>query len=185
MREGGAEAGAFLRRLQALGCAGLSPLTASSRLVRAALAADMVASLHPELEPRLDALVEALRERLPREERLVPAHGDFNASQLVAGERLHVVDFDSVCRAGAALDPATFGANLVGGRPGDLAAALEALESLLAGYGCEPPDLDWHFAAALVLRTPSPFRLWKRHWPERIESIVESAEQVLAGRVTA
>jgi uncharacterized protein (DUF2252 family) len=90
-----------------------------------------------------------------------------------------VLDFDEACLAPRALDVASYAANLVSGRPGDLDRAEEALAALLDGYGEPPEGLRWYLAASLLRRAPSPFRLHKRRWPARMESIVADAEAVL------
>ena len=91
-----------------------------------------------------------------------------------------MLDFDEACRAPRALDVASYAANLVSGRPGDLACADAALEALLEGYGERPEGLQWYYAASLLRRAPSPFRLHKRRWTRRVESIIAAAETVLA-----
>jgi len=90
-----------------------------------------------------------------------------------------VLDFDEACLAPRALDVTSYAANLVSGRPGDLARADAALASLLDGYGAPPQALHWYLAAALLRRAPSPFRLHKRNWLHRTEAIVAAAEAVL------
>ena len=90
-----------------------------------------------------------------------------------------VLDFDEACLAPRALDVTSYAANLVSGRPGDLARADAALTSLLAGYGAPPHALHWYLAVALLRRAPSPFRLHKRNWLHRTEAIVAAAEAVL------
>jgi hypothetical protein len=74
---------------------------------------------------------------------------------------------------------ASYAANVVSGRPGDLERADAALDALLSGYGGRPADLDWYLAALLLRRAPSPFRLHKRRWPERLGAMVAAAEEVL------
>jgi aminoglycoside phosphotransferase (APT) family kinase protein len=111
----------------------------------------------------------------------VPSHGDFNISQLLDMEGAYaLLDFDEACLAAPGLDVASYAANLVSGRPGDLGRADAALDALLDGYGERPEALEWHYAASLLRRAPSPFRLHKKRWPERLESIVAAAEEVLA-----
>jgi len=67
----------------------------------------------------------------------------------------------------------------VSGRPGDLDRADAALDALLGGYGQRPDDVEWYLAALLVRRAPSPFRLHKKRWPERLAAMVAAAEEVL------
>ena len=83
----------------------------------------------PELRPRVEALLERLGRELPAGLALVPAHGDFHVDQLlVAGDGIAVVDFDEMCLAAPALDIASYAADVVRGRDGDLAAVGEVLE---------------------------------------------------------
>ena len=93
---------------------------------------------------------------------------------------IRVVDFDDHGLASPAYDIAAYAANAISGRPGDLDRALAARDAMIDAYGTRPPDLDWYLAAAVLRRAPSPFRLQKRTWPERVATIVDAAEAVLA-----
>jgi Ser/Thr protein kinase RdoA (MazF antagonist) len=150
-------------------------------LESAARGAELAAAVAPALARRMRNLLARLEEHTPAADELAPSHGDFNVSQLLDVEgALAVLDFDEACRAPRALDIASYAANLVSGRPGDLDRAEEALAALLDGYGVRPDGVRWYLAAMLLRRAPSPFRLHKRRWPWRIESIVADAEAVLA-----
>src|SRR4029078_6774584 len=110
-------------------------------------------------------LLARLEEHAPDPDELVPSHGDFNISQMLDVDgAMAVLDFDEACLAPRALDVPSSAANLVSGRPGDLARADAALASLLDGYGAPPHALHWYLAAALLRRAPSPFPLPKRNW---------------------
>jgi Phosphotransferase enzyme family len=177
-----ATAGALVRRLQA---ASMSPPSSAGSELFMALAAEkaaLTARILPELAPRLTRLLERLQETLPRPGELLPAHGDFDADQLLEvgdGEPV-VIDFDDVCLAPAALDLATYLADVVRGRDGDR-DALEAIrEALFTGYGAPPPALDWHLAAVVVARSAHPFQRAVRGWAERAESMLRTAEEALA-----
>lgn len=112
--------------------------------------------------------------------RLVPSHGDCNVGQLLDHDgELGMLDFDAACAAPAALDLASYAANLVSGRPGDLDDTLHALDELCAGYGGRPDGLRWHLAAVLLRRSDRSFRRLKRTWPERTTALVDAAERVL------
>lgn len=64
---------------------------------------------HPALVCRVEDLVTRLRELAPRREELVPAHGGFRHKQTIGDERaLTIIDWDGLCLADGALDPATF-----------------------------------------------------------------------------
>jgi hypothetical protein len=97
----------------------------------------------------------------------------------VTVDGLAVVDLDAMCLAPAALDPATYAARLVSGRPRDLDDACEVLEKLLEGYGGRPLGLSWYLATAILRHSRSPFRHLDEDWPERIERMVTAAETAL------
>lgn len=175
-----AEAGTFLRELHDHPGVGLPQQPIESQFDAAAEAAWLVATVAPQLEDRVVSLMRLLSDAAPRNEPARAAHGDFNASQLVRAEAsLAVLDFDHLCSAAPALDLASYAANLVGGRDGDLDHARSALAAGLVGYGTTPPGLRWHLAAAITRRAASPFRLWKKSWPERAGLILRDAERVL------
>ena len=174
------QAAAFLRSLQSHSVAGLRVATIVSRFDAAAQAAWFSAGLAPATESLVASVLQRLGSTAPASQRLVPAHGDFNVSQMLQHRGdLAVLDFDALCASSPSLDLASYAANLIRGRSGDLARAREALAVLLDAYGDPPPDLTWHFAAATLRRTPSPFRSWKKHWPDRLESILCSADDIL------
>jgi hypothetical protein len=173
-------AGEMLRVLHGAAVPGLAVAGPERTLESAARGAALGATVCPELAPRLHRLLARLEDEAPAPGELVPSHGDFNVSQLLDVEgALAVLDFDEACLAPRALDVASYAANLVSGRPGDLGRAEEALAALLDGYGEPPASLRWYLAASLLRRAPSPFRLHKRRWPARMESIVADAEAVL------
>jgi hypothetical protein len=173
-------AGDMLRVLHGAPVPGLGVAGPERMLESAARGAALGATVCPELAPRMRRLLARLKDRAPAPGELVPSHGDFNVSQLLDVEgALAVLDFDEACLAPRALDVASYAANLVSGRPGDLDRAEEALAALLDGYGEPPEGVRWYLAALLLRRAPSPFRLHKRRWPARIESIVADAEAVL------
>jgi hypothetical protein len=173
-------AGAMLRLLHDAAVPGLRLAPPRAELHAAAAAAELAAAVEPALAARARAVLARLEEHAPDPGAVVPSHGDFNVSQFLdLGGALAVLDFDEACLASPALDVASYAANLVSGRTGDLAQADAALDALLDGYGDRPADLEWHYAAALMRRAPSPFRLCKRRWPERMETIVAAAEEVL------
>jgi hypothetical protein len=173
-------AGNMLRRLHEARMAGLEPAAPHRLLSATASAVELVAAVAPELAGQGRRIVDRLEAGMPRGLPVVPSHGDFNISQLIdVNGALALVDFDESSLAPAALDVSAYAANLVSGRPGDLGAAQRALDALLAGYGSRPEGVDWYLAATLARRAPSPFKLYKRHWPERMASILDAAEAVL------
>ena len=173
-------AGEMVRVLHEAELAGLRVAGPERMLASAARGVALGAAIAPELAARMHDVLARLEEHAPAADELVPSHGDFNVSQLLDVEgALAVLDFDEACLAPPALDVASYAANLVSGRPGDLDRAEEALEALLHGYGQRPEGVRWYLAASLLRRAPSPFRLHKRRWPARMEAIVAGAEAVL------
>jgi phosphotransferase family enzyme len=170
-------AGELVRRLQ---CAQLTPprvVDADALLAMASDKAALVSCIVPELEPRLARLLERLRKTVPASDELRPAHGDFDADQLVEtanGEHV-VLDFDDACLAPAALDLATYLADVVV-RGGEIETCRRLL---LAGYGAEPPGLDWCAATVAVARAPQPFQRQAPDWPSGVDRIVRAAEELL------
>jgi energy-coupling factor transporter ATP-binding protein EcfA2 len=173
------EAGALVARLQRAHVE-LETAPPERQLAAAARKAAVIDAVLPRLRSRLHALVHRLGEATPGEGRFVPAHGDFHVDQLLAGpEGIAVVDFDGLALAAPAFDLATYAADVVRGRDGDLEAVHAVLEPLLAGYGGRPADLDWHLAAALLARVAHPFQRQVPHWEERVEAMVTVAEEFL------
>jgi hypothetical protein len=173
-------AGRMLRVLHESRVPGLPVATAEALLVDARASARLVAAVAPALACRSLDLLARLEEHAPAADAFVPSHGDFNVSQfLEVRGALAVLDFDEACLAPAALDVASYAANVVGGRAGDLDRARQALDALLDGYGARPANVDWYLAALLLRRARNPFRLHKRRWPKRIEQMLAAAEEVL------
>ena len=143
----------------------------------AARKAEVVETVLPQLGDRLDALVRRLGDAPPAGLPLVPAHGDFHVDQLLVRDRdIAVVDFDQLCVAAPALDLATYAADVVRGRPGDLERLQAVLEPLLEGYGDRPEALDWHVSAAVLARAAHPFQRQVPGWRERAEATIAVAE---------
>jgi hypothetical protein len=117
---------------------------------------------------------------------LVPSHGDFNVGQLLRRDdgTMVVVDTDTLCRAPDAYDVAAYAANLLGGRLGDLAGALDSLDRMCGAYGVRPEGLDWYMAAMALRRSDRAVRRWKTDWRTRTERLLAAAEW-LAARIEA
>jgi ABC-type multidrug transport system fused ATPase/permease subunit len=175
------EAGATLAHLHAGPPSAVRDFPPAEQLHTAAASAELVARIAPALRPRLDDLVDRLESAAPEGLDHVPAHGDFDARRLRDGDgRLLITDFDSMCSAPAALDVASYAADVVRGEAADLDAARGVLALLLEGYGERPEELSWYLATAILRRSPYPFRRQEEHWPERIEAMVTAAEGVCA-----
>jgi Phosphotransferase enzyme family len=174
------EVGELLARLHR--AAVHSPTVAGPRvhLERAAQLTHLTTAIAPHLTRAAQKVLARLEKGLPRAG-FVPCHGDFNVGQLMRREDdLVALDFDELAMAPAALDLAGYAADLIAGRHGDLAGARTTLDSLLAGYGSRPDGLAWYLAALTLRRAPNSFRLWKSRWPERLESMIAAADEVLA-----
>jgi hypothetical protein len=173
-------AGAMLRVLHEAEVPGLETAPPRAMLEEAARGAALTASVAPDLARRVRHLLARLEEHAPERGALVTSHGDFNISQFLDLDgALAVLDFDEACLAPAALDVASYAANVVSGRSGDLERADAALDALLGGYGERPEHVDWYLAALLLRRAPSPFRLHKKRWPQRLAAMIAAAEEVL------
>jgi ATP-binding cassette, subfamily B, bacterial len=175
------EAGAVARRLHDASVRPLPHLGADGVLAAAARRGSLVSAIVPELRGRVEELVARLRDTTPGPGPLVPSHGDFHVDQLLrVGDELVVIDFDGMCLAPSAFDLATYLADVVRGRGGDLARIEAARGPLLEGYGGQPGDLEWYLAAVVLTRAPHPFHRFTPGWPGRVEGTVTTAEAVLA-----
>jgi ATP-binding cassette, subfamily B, bacterial len=171
-------AGDLARRLHAAESREL-PRFEPRHQLRAAAAACEISPFDESRRRRVQELLCELEEQMPDTGVLVPSHGDFNSSQILEldGE-LGLVDFDRMCAAPPALDLANYAAKMMGASP-DLATGLEALESLVDGYGRRPQDMSWYLATAILRRSTHPFRYFDEHWSERVEGFGRAAEAVL------
>jgi ABC-type multidrug transport system fused ATPase/permease subunit len=175
-----AEAGALLARLQASRLNTLPQFAPAAQLRAATASARLVGTIAPDLKARLGRLLSSLAGSTPNSSALVPSHGDFNARQLlVCDGDLALTDFDEFCLAAPALDPATFAAYMIYGRPTDLAGALAALDDLAYGYGQRPAHLPWYLATMILRRSARPFRYFEPDWRTRVEQMVTAAEEAL------
>lgn len=154
------------------------PLT---QLRSACSAAKTLAAVLPSEAPRALQVLNRLRETAPRGVPLVLSHGDFTVDQLLVAPdgELTVTDVDNACQAPAALDVASFAANVMSGRTGDTDISEALLEELQA-HGPSLPGIRWHYAAMLLRRCDRPFRRLKKGWPEKSNAILEHAERVCA-----
>jgi hypothetical protein len=180
--EAAAEAGALLRELQRADLPWLEPAPHERQLESSVRKAALIAAVAPRLARRVASLVDRLTRSEPPAARLVPAHGDFHAGQLLrVGENLVVLDLDGMCLGAPALDLAEYAAGAIDGAGAGLEAAMAALDALVDGYGPRPPEaLDWHLAAAILVRASHPFHRLVSGWPERVEDMVGVAEAALA-----
>jgi ATP-binding cassette, subfamily B, bacterial len=175
------EAGAVLQRLHGTDVRPLPRIGPSELLADVARRSALVEAIAPGLTERVRKLVAELRKTAPGGGRLVPTHGDFHVDQLIRrGDELVLVDFDGMCLSAAAFDVATYLADVVRGRGGDLEAIEAVRTPLLAGYGACPAALDWYLSAVVLTRAPHPFHRLVPGWSERVEGTVRVAQEVLA-----
>ncbi|MGH2736834.1 MAG: phosphotransferase, partial [Actinomycetota bacterium] len=178
--ESAREAGDFIRLLQEQPLEGLSQASHGHQLHEAARHAFLAGVVVPGLQGRLRELIDRLGRCMPADGPLVPAHGDFHVDQLMVHDgSFTVIDFDGLCRAPAALDVATYAADVVRGRGNDGDRIEAVLEPLLDGYRGVPDGLSWYLCTAVLCRATHPFRAQAAAWPDRIEAMVESAEEAL------
>jgi ATP-binding cassette subfamily B protein len=174
------EAGGFLQTLHGYASDELVPSHPTHQLAEANRAARLAAVVVPELTADLQSLTDRLARTLPVDLPLAAAHGDFHVDQLLVNSaRLFVVDFDGMCRAPAALDVATYAADVVRGRDEDLDRVHAVLEPLCEGYGSMPEGIGWYLSTAILCRATHPFRAQTPNWPERVGQIVAAADGVL------
>jgi ATP-binding cassette subfamily B protein len=179
--EAASPAGALLRALHAAELEATLPVAApEQQLAAAAASARLVVAIAPALKPRVENLLRELEQAIPDPGELVPSHGDFNARQLLlVGGELALTDFDEFRLAPPALDAATYVAYIVRGEPAQVDAGAGVLEALLAGYGSRPDGLSWYLATMILRRAPRPFRYFEPEWPQRVEAMLDAAEDAL------
>lgn len=174
------EAGALLRALHGYECEDLAPALPARQLEEANRQAHLAAVIAPELVPSLQGLTDRLARMLPAGLALASAHGDFHVDQLIVNrEGLVVVDFDDMCKAPAALDAATYAADVVRGREDDIERVFAVLGPLCEGYGGTPACIEWYLSTAILCRATHPFRAQAPNWRERVRAVVRAAEGVL------
>jgi len=176
-----AAVGPLLGAIHRSGAVGLRSLDPSRQLGAAGESARLVAHVAPELADRVHRLLVKLEATAPSPHELVPSHGDFHAGQVLDHRgQLSLIDFDEMCRAPAALDPASFAAHTVNGQPGDLNTATAALDALLDSYGEAPEGLAWYLSTSIMRRAPFPFRFYGEQWRVEVESMVGASEAALS-----
>jgi hypothetical protein len=135
----------------------------------------LLSRLLPQLCSQLEELLVTLAHALPPKEQPVVSHGDFHVDQaLRSSSGVVLLDFDHICLADRAHDPATLAAHVVNGRRRDFEQALTILDRVLAGYGSPPPNLRWYFAVAILRRAIDPFRFLDPEWPLLVAGMVDA-----------
>jgi hypothetical protein len=171
----------LIDRLHASSRAALVRRDPQAQLRGAESAIDTLAAVLPSEAPRARRVFKRLVETAPVGLPLVLSHGDFTIDQLLVDPAgyLTVTDVDNACQAPAALDVASFAANVMSGRTGDVENADAVLDELLA-WGAPPPAVEWHYAVALLRRCDRPFRRLKKRWPDKATAVLDHAETVCA-----
>jgi hypothetical protein len=176
--EAAPEAGALVRKIQRAEVPRLAPAARDAQLDAVRRKAALIGVVVPALASRVEALVRRVTASKPHAGRLVPAHGDFHAGQLLRVEgSLHLLDLDSICLGSPTLDLAEYAA---GATEAGLETGFAVLDALVDGYGARPDGLDWDLATAIVVRASHPFHRALPGWPDRLEAMVAAAEAVLA-----
>jgi hypothetical protein len=156
-------------------------LSPQDHLKMARVTSRHIAFLLPDIATQLGHLLSTLESLLPPPRSLVPSHGDFNEDQALKTEHgIALLDFDHLCLADPAFDPATLAAYRLQGSDGDLVNAMQALEDILLGYGRAPENLGWYLAVAAIRRLPFPFRFLATDWPHRVRQIVKSTSELVS-----
>ena len=177
--ESAATAGAFVAALQEQPADGLRTAPPPHQLREAARHAVVARAVVPQLERPLTTMIDGLERSMPAGADLTTAHGDFHVDQLMMRDGSFVcLDFDGMCVAPSALDLATYAADVVRGRPNDVAQVEEVLAPLVDGYGRVPDDLEWYLRAAILCRATHPFRAQVANWAERVSAMVAVAGEV-------
>jgi hypothetical protein len=124
--------------------------------------AQLIARVHPDLAPALGDITRRLAQALPALPRLplMPSHGTFKLNHLLHdGERISLVDFDSMVRADPLYDVANFVSDLhyleasgalPAGRAAKLGRAFHESYAAHVPWGRRDDVLDWHVASLLV-----------------------------------
>lgn len=178
----------LLEQLGQLEAARLVPYTTDELVAHGRRVAGLVGFIAPHERGRLDDVVACVEAHRPDAGALVAAHGDFNVGQLLVGDdgSLVLVDTDTLCAAGAGYDPASYAANLVAGRPGDVDDARQALAAFAARRPeldraeFDRAELDWYLAAMVLRRLDRGLRRYKRDWPARTERLIDAAVELTA-----
>jgi ATP-binding cassette, subfamily B, bacterial len=178
---GARAAGALVRALQRAPFAPLAAYDHHDHLRGALRRAEAVVTVAPHLETDIARLQRRLVATLPTPATLVPAHGAFDADELLMRpDGVAVAGFEHARLAAPALDLATFAARVTHGSGDDLQRIDDVLQELLAGYGDRPAGLQWYLSAAILARAARPFTRQSGDWPDRVEAIVATAQEVIA-----
>lgn len=171
-----------LAHLQALPLLGRERLHPADLLARATKQARKLERADPALQGALAPLLALLAQQLPPTERLVNAHGDFHADQLlVAEERVHLFDLDTMALAHPAHDIADFASQLLTDEAlpapqRTLHAAAWVDAAVRAARGAVPARcLDWHLRLLLLRKAYSFFVRHRAHWPQRVRQALSLA----------
>jgi tRNA A-37 threonylcarbamoyl transferase component Bud32 len=143
--------------------------------------------LGPRIEEIVGAVVAGLEEGVP-----APTHGDFKPDNiLLDGDRLALLDFDEFTEADPVQDAARFLAHLTAmplsfALPHDRARAYA--RAFAEEYFAHVPEawrdrLPLHYARNVFKMAPNFLQRPQPGWPDKIEALIEEAEDSLAGRV--
>lgn len=158
-------------------------------LAQVAPVLELVSHAAPDLGPSIASINESLHRSAPPESdagQLVTAHGDFNIGQLIGLEdgSLGLVDTDTLCLGLRGFDLASYAANVISGRRGDLRQANELMHALFTSgrsetHEIDPTHLRWMLAMVAARRLDRPIRRGKRKWRPRVEQLIEDVHALL------
>ncbi len=187
--------GASLAELHSQQAAGLIHFTRSAEAKMLQELADGIGALCPHLNKRAQSLAARLVNSSVREDAPARAiHGDFYAEQvLFSKDSTTILDLDEVVYGDPAIDIGNFIARLeFDCLRGKLTAprAESFSQALLEGYEnsavsrqampIENCRVKFYTAIGLFRLAPRPFRYHEPNWSEKIEAILERAEQTFA-----
>jgi Ser/Thr protein kinase RdoA (MazF antagonist) len=176
---------------QTIDAGSLPHVTFESLAKRARMLARFVSCVHPAAASRANKLAQRIIEGLSTHSlSLRPLHGDLNEKQvLLHEETVALVDFDESAFGDPAVDLGNFLAYSYydDGENSARMPPSKVYDAFLRGYGergdfIEPERLDLFLAMALLRIAPRGFRTRDPLWPQRLESALDKAESLLAGK---
>ncbi|MEZ4634387.1 MAG: aminoglycoside phosphotransferase family protein [Caldilineaceae bacterium] len=185
--------GAALARIHAHKPGDLAPITAQHHIAAVSAAAEAVAVTAPWLGEMVTDLAYTVAARIREDDarhhpRGCALHGDFSPDQILITEdgRVAVLDFDNAARGHPAADLGSFIAALIHQSGAQVTPQITGyIDQFLRGYqtGNGAPiqcgQVSTYAAAALIRRSPEPFRYRRAAWGEETGRILTCADEVV------
>ena len=166
-----AAAGALVAELQGARIAGLAAAPPERHLAAAARKAELAATRAAGRCARASRRCSSgSAASCPPGSRRCPRTATSTSTSCCVGDDIAVVDFDQMCLAAPALDIATYAADVVRGREGDLAAVGEVLDAAarrLRRAAGRRSSGTWPSRSSA--RVAHPFQRQLPGWPERVD----------------